>query len=102
MSVYAVVTGWDQRAFAATLQPYFLTISSVGLAARAFVAPDAFEAVPTPLWIAIGIACVIGLLLGEVVAKQISRRTALTLLVTVSYVGGAITILRGILSLAAA
>lgn len=102
MSVYAVLTGWDQRAFAATLQPYFLTISSVGLLARAFITPDAFPDVPTVLWIAIGVACVVGLLLGEVVARHLSRSSAITLLVTVSYVGGAVTILRGVLSLVAA
>jgi uncharacterized membrane protein YfcA len=99
MSVYAVATGWDQRSFAATLQPYFLAIGLASLAAKAGATPDALSALPWQLWAGVAVACVIGLLLGEALAARMSPRLAQRLLIVVSYIGGVVTIGRGIWTL---
>lgn len=99
MSVYAVATGWDQRSFAATLQPYFLAIGLASLGAKAGATPDALSALPWQLWVGVVAACGVGLLLGEVLAARMSPRLAQRLLILVSYLGGAMTIGRGIWTL---
>ncbi len=41
LSVYAVVSRWEQRAFAATLQPFFLTVGASSLLTKLLIAPSA-------------------------------------------------------------
>ena len=100
---YARVTSWDQRAFAATLQPLFGTLGLVSVIVKA-----AFGSVPEaevsawPLLVAVMAAVPVGVLLGGVLSRQVSMRSARRLAVAVVVLGAAGTLVRGIVELAGA
>ncbi|MGI6877679.1 TSUP family transporter [Microbacterium sp. gxy059] len=99
MSIYAIATGWEQRSFAATLQPFFVVTSLLALATKAGTAPDALGAIPWTLWIGVVAGTGAGLVLGERVARAASPGTLQRLLISVAYLGGALTLARGIWTL---
>ena len=101
MSIYAIVTGWPQRSFAATMQPYFLTIGLASLGAKFALGSAEVPQLATLVWILIGCACIVGLIIGDVLARVIEPHVARRLLVIVAYFGSFATIVRGVLELLA-
>lgn len=97
VSIYSLATRWPHRSFAATMQPYFLTIGSLSLAAKAATTPDQFPDIPWQMWAAIAVACLVGLGVGELFAKRVSPRIAQIVLIVIAYLGAAATIIRGVL-----
>jgi len=99
VSMYAIATHWPQRAFAATMQPYFLTIAAASLVAKlTFGGADPPQLTLTS-WLLIAASCVAGLLLGELLARVIEPRIARRMLVVIAYAGAVATIVRGITQL---
>lgn len=99
VSMYSIATGWNHRSFAATMQPYFFTIGCFSLVSKAITAPDTFPVLPWGMWLAVAIACLAGLVLGDVTAKHVPARTAQLLLIVLAYLGSAATIVRGVLDI---
>jgi len=98
VSIYALATNWPHRSFVATMQPYFLIIGVASLGAK-FASGLTFPALPGWVWILIALACIAGLVIGEVLAKVMEPHIARRLLVIVAYVGAGATITRGIAQL---
>lgn len=101
VSIYAIATGWSQRSFAATMQPYFLTIGMASLASKFALGSATIPQLPALVWVLVGVACLVGLLIGERLATTIKPSTARRLLVIVAYLGAAATIVRGVSELLA-
>jgi uncharacterized protein len=101
MLIYARATGWEQRPFAATLQPIFLTMGTISLATK-FAVGAAGAAGPPDGWLvaAVAVAVPVGVLLGGRVARRVSPRAARRLAVVVVSVGAVATLVRGIVRLA--
>lgn len=97
VSMYAIATGWKQRSFAATMQPYFFTIGTFSLISKAITAPETFPVLTWGMWLAVAIACLAGLVMGDLAAKHVPARTAQILLIVLAYLGSAATITRGVL-----
>lgn len=96
MAAYAVLDRADPRRFAATLQPFFV-VNAAGSATSKLLLTDA----PLPpldgwQWVAVGVALVGASLVGDVVAKYVSRGAVRRVLVVVAYLGGTATLLRGL------
>lgn len=98
VSIYSLATRWPQRVFAATMQPYFFTIGCLSLLAKAATTPDEFPAIPWQMWVAISLACLVGLVLGELFAKRVSPKAAQVVLIVLAYAGAAATVTRGVFS----
>lgn len=101
MSVYAVASGWGQRSFAATMQPYFLTIGAASVLAKYVASPESMPLLDSREWAAIGGAIVVGLVAGEVLARWITPAKARALMVVLAYGGAAAATTRGIVLLLA-
>ncbi|MDJ0376478.1 sulfite exporter TauE/SafE family protein [Cryobacterium sp. PH31-L1] len=101
VSIYAIATGWPQRSFAATMQPYFLTIGLASLASKFTLGSADLPHLPVIVWVLIGCACVVGLLVGDRLTTVIEPHVARRLLVIVAYLGSFATIVRGVLELLA-
>lgn len=99
VSIYAIATDWPQRSFAATLQPYFLTISIASLVAKAALGTADAPQLQAWVWILVGASSIAGLLLGEVLARVVEPHIARRLLVIVAYLGSAGTIVHGVVQL---
>ncbi|WP_338419628.1 sulfite exporter TauE/SafE family protein [Cryobacterium psychrophilum] len=95
VSMYAMATHWSQRGFAATMQPYFITISGASLVAKLVFGGAEPPQLTLLTWLLIAAACTAGLLLGELLARVIEPNIARRMLVVIAYVGAAGTIVRG-------
>ncbi|MGN7202422.1 sulfite exporter TauE/SafE family protein [Arthrobacter sp. SAFR-044] len=96
VSMYSIATRWQHKSFAATMQPYFFTIGTFSLISKAISAPDSFPVLPLAMWLAVAVACLAGLVLGDFAAKHVPARAAQILLIILAYLGAAATIIRGI------
>jgi uncharacterized membrane protein YfcA len=100
VSMYSIATRWQHKSFAATMQPYFFTIGTFSLISKAITAPATFPVMPLAMWGAVAVACLAGLVLGDVASKFVPARAAQKLLVVLAYLGAAATIIRGVLEAA--
>lgn len=102
MLVYARATAWEQRPFAATLQPIFLTMGVVSLATKLAVGA-AGPAGPPEGWLVavVAVAVPVGVLLGGRVARRVTPQAARRLAVVVVSAGALATLVRGVVRLAA-
>ena len=100
-SMYAVATRWPHASFVATMQPFFLTMGLASLAAKFATGAATTPSLPVLVWVLIGAACLVGLALGEVLARVLQPHLARRLLIVVAYVGSAVTIYRGVTELLA-
>ncbi|GAA1483938.1 sulfite exporter TauE/SafE family protein [Brachybacterium fresconis] len=97
MLAYAQVTRWEQKAFAATLQPIFLTMGLTSVATKLLVgAVGEGQPPPWPLILAAIGSVPLGVLLGGAVARRVSARTARRVAVVVVVLGATATLLRGL------
>lgn len=96
VSAYAVISRWPQQSFAATIQPYFLTLGAASLTAKLLFAEGIVVSLELWQWLVIIVALVIGVALGEVVVSHISYETARRAVIAIAYVGGVVTLAHGL------
>lgn len=99
--LYARATHWAQQAFAATLQPIFLTMGVVSLLTKTLTGA-ASGATGLPEWplVVTAVASVpLGVLLGGRVARHVSPATGRRVAIAVVVIGATATLVRGVLSL---
>ncbi|WP_051791826.1 sulfite exporter TauE/SafE family protein [Amycolatopsis jejuensis] len=99
LTVYAVATAWDQRSFVATVQPYFLTVGAMSVAALLITHRPA-EGLAPGLWAAIFGACAAGLVIGEWLSGRVSELASYRMLLALALLGAAAAATRGGLSIA--
>ncbi|WP_226346890.1 TSUP family transporter [Agilicoccus flavus] len=76
VAVYSIVSRWERRSFAATMQPFWVALSLVTLLERQVLAPGGAPDWPWWGWGAAGLATVAGVLAAEPVARRVSARAA--------------------------
>jgi len=96
MTIYAVLTRWDQRAFAATLQPFFVVLGVSSFVGKSVLAGGIPTEYSPWLWGAVVLSMAVGLLVGDVVARRIDPRVARMAVIVISYVGGLVVVFGGI------
>lgn len=100
VSIYGILTRWEHRSFAATLQPYFVTLGTAAFVGKIVADGGRFPAYDWWLWVVIVGCTVVGLTLGEFASRRISARVARRVVLAISYLGGIAAILDGAASLA--
>ncbi|UNX54555.1 sulfite exporter TauE/SafE family protein [Georgenia sp. TF02-10] len=100
MLVYAQATRWEQRSFAATLQPLFLTMGVVSLVTKVALGAAGPAGLP-PWWFVLTVmaAVPVGVVAGGWVARRVSARAARRVAGVVVSVGAVSTLVRGLLRL---
>jgi hypothetical protein len=103
MLIYARATDWEQRPFAATLQPLFLTMGTISLTTKLAVGAAGTQGLPAG-WLVVGVlaAVPVGVALGGRVAGRVSPRAARRLAVVVVSAGAVGTLVRGVARMASA
>ncbi|WP_223623804.1 sulfite exporter TauE/SafE family protein [Microbacterium sp. EST19A] len=101
LGIYGVLTRWDHRSFAATMQPVFVTIGSMSLAAKLWLSPGGIPNLEPWMWLGVAAACLVGMAIGEVLTRVVTPQVARGLLVALALVGAGTVLVRGILLLIA-
>lgn len=95
LSVYAIAARWEHIPFAATMQPYFLTIGTASVTASLIAKPESLPQMSPWLWAALLVAIIIGLLVGEALMKRMAPASARRLMVILAYAGSLATVGKG-------
>jgi uncharacterized membrane protein YfcA len=101
IGIYGVLTKWEHAPFAATLQPYFITLGTAAFVGKILADGGQLPEYDWWLWVLVIACTLVGLSLGEVLARRISPRIARRVVIGISYLGGLAAILDGIATLAA-
>lgn len=95
MSVYAILTNWEQRSFAATIQPFFVVVGVTSFVTKVVLNETGLPDYEWWLWVLIIACTVVGLTLGEVVSRWVSVRVARIMVIVISFAGGILAIIDG-------
>lgn len=100
MVIYSKFARWDQRSFAATMQPTFMTMGIFSVATKlAFGATTLGELPPWWVFPIIIVTVILGIKVGGWLAARVRTSTARTVAITLAGLGGAIALIRGIVML---
>jgi uncharacterized membrane protein YfcA len=98
MGIYAVLTGWNQKVFAATLQPYFVTLGVTSFLSK-FAASGRVPDLSLWMWIGIGVLTIVGSWLGVYLQKFVSVEFARISVIVICFIGSVAAIIDGVLEL---
>ncbi len=99
VSIYAVMSNWQQTKFAATVQPYFFITGMTSLLGKVIFIDGAVPNLPWWFWVVIAVALFSGVAAGDVASKRVKPAHARIALITVAYTGSVLTIGKGLLAL---
>ncbi|MHC9043260.1 sulfite exporter TauE/SafE family protein [Microbacterium saperdae] len=95
MSIYAMVTRWDHRRFAATMQPFVALSSFIGAGAVLLSTPDSTPQLDPVIWLLIVAALVAGLIGGQILHRQVPAGVGRTIVIVLGIVGAITAIASG-------
>lgn len=101
ISIYGILTRWEQSSFAATLQPYFITLGATSFIVKVVADGGRLPDIDWWIWVIVIVGIVVGLTIGESLSKRVSSRAARGAVIVFSYLGGIAAIVDGVIELAA-
>lgn len=101
VSAYALMSRWPQRPFAATLQPFFVTIAIVTLTAKLSLDPGRMPPFSPWAWALIVVMIVGGIYAGEKLQRFIRDDQARAAVVVFAFIGAGAALIKGIVDLTA-
>lgn len=96
VAVYAVLTRWEHRTFAATIQPFFVMLGLTSFITKVVLSEQGLPDYEWWVWPLVIVCTLIGLTLGEWVSKIVSVRAARITVIAISYLGGVAAIVDGL------
>lgn len=99
VSVYALLSRWPQRPFAATLQPFFATIAVVTLTTKLALDPGRMPPFHAAAWVLIAAMIVAGIYAGEKLQRFIRDEHARFAVIVIAFLGAAAALVKGLVDL---
>ena len=99
VSAYAVLTDWQQRTFAATLQPFLVVGTTSAVVMKVIVNGGTWPQLSVGTWVALGLVLVAGLVGGDRLAKHIEVSVARIGMLILAFGGGVAALGKGVLAL---
>ena len=97
VTVYALMTRWEHRRFAATLQPIFVISNTLAFSLKELTLPtSSVSALPWWAWLLCFGGMLVGSLLGSALAPRIPQAQARAMAITLAALGASIVVVRGI------
>lgn len=96
VAVYSVLTRWEQRSFAATIQPFFVCLGVTAFVTKVLLSEQGLPDYDWWVWPLIISCTLVGLALGEWVSGFVSVRIARISVIVISYLGGFAVIVDGL------
>lgn len=101
ITVYAQAARWDQRMYAATLQPIFVVGGILSFAGKQLSGAADITAIPGLLWATTLLALAVGIVAGKKLAPHVPAAKARRIALGLAFFGGATALVRGIVGLVA-
>jgi uncharacterized membrane protein YfcA len=95
VAVYSVLTRWEQRSFAATIQPFFVCLGVTSFLTKVLLSEQGLPDYDWWVWPLIISCTLVGLALGEFVSRFVSVKVARASVIVISYLGGFAAIVDG-------
>ena len=92
-------TRWEHRSFVATLQPYFMTLSTGTVIAKLIATPGAWPDLSLITWLGIVAMMVVGIVTGGVLVRWLSVKTAGRITLMLSLLGAVSALIDGYMKL---
>ena len=99
MTVYAVLTRWSQKVFSATMQPYFMLTGLCSFLSKYLIDPGRFVSLPWYAWAGVFVVMIGGVFTGDRLAARIDGMAARRFVIAISYLGGVIALVHGLVLL---
>lgn len=99
VGAYSLVSRWEPRVMAATMQPFWVVLNSVTLVERQLLVPDGFPQWPWWAWLGAAGAAAVGTLFAQRIAHLVPARVARLAIIVLSMIGGLAVIVTGIAGL---
>ncbi|MCU4298931.1 sulfite exporter TauE/SafE family protein [Brevibacterium permense] len=99
VSAYSVLTNWEQRSFAATLQPFLVVGTASAVVMKVIIDGGAWPQLEIGVWIGLGIVLVSGLVGGDWLARHIDAAIARIGMLVLAFGGGIAALAKGLLGL---
>lgn len=96
MTVYAVVSRWNVRSFAATLQPLWILLSVAGFLTKVTFSGDEIPVFPWWFWIGSLAVIVAGLSIGTLMRSWVRDAAVRRLVIFLAFVGALLSLMTGI------
>lgn len=96
LSALALLSRWEQRSFAATIQPVFVATSSAAVVTKLVFDPSGWPSLEGSTWLLLLAALVGGQVLGEWLSRITPVQAARTGMLALAFLGGLLTIGRGL------
>lgn len=96
MTVYAVLSRWDVRSFAATLQPLWILLAVGGFSTKLAFSGNEIPHFSWWFWAGSIVAILVGMRVGTLVAGRISDNAARRIVISLAFLGAGLSLLTGI------
>ncbi len=100
ISIYAALSDWEHRSFVATVQPYFATIGLASLVTKLAIDPTRWPQLDWWVWLVGAVAIVVGLLVGDRIARHISPTVGRRVVLLIAALGAVSLCVRAGITLA--
>jgi hypothetical protein len=97
VGVYSVLTRWEQKSFAATIQPFFVALGVTSFLTKVVLSDQGLPDYEWWVWPLVILCTLIGLTIGEWLTRFVSARLARTIVIVISYLGGVAAIIDGLI-----
>ncbi|WP_293876408.1 sulfite exporter TauE/SafE family protein [uncultured Brevibacterium sp.] len=95
LSSYAVLTRWQQIAFAASIQPVFITIGMASVASKMVLEESAWPQLAPEVWLAVVAALLVGQVVGDFGSRKVPVQFSRVVMLSLAMLGGVLTIIKG-------
>lgn len=99
LTAYALISRWDLRTFAATIQPFFVVIGVVGFGMKLLLDPSQMPELPIWGWIGAMAAIIMGIWAGARLEPYLPDHVVRILVIVIGFIGAALALVQGILGL---
>jgi hypothetical protein len=96
MTIYAVLSRWDQRSFAATMQRYQAAVSLLAVFVSLVAAPTSWPALTGGLWLILAASIAAGLVAGAILSRIVSPGAGRVVVIALALIGAVITLVSGL------
>ena len=99
LTAYALVSRWDLKVFAATIQPFFVVVGVLGFGMKMFLDPAQMPGLPVWGWVALVVSIVVGVWAGERLEPHLPERMVRHLVIVIGFIGAVLALVQGTLGL---